>query len=272
MATIIKALGVLISAILVWHYSTRRFIDKYNSVIIFGRKGCGKTATLQKLAYKYRNDFKGGIYSNADLVGVHRINGRDVGIRDFPEDSLLLLDEIGIIFPSRDFKNFGLERIEWFKLQRHSKVKMICVSQSWEDTDKAVRILFDKLYLSKKYFRVLTVSKEVIKIMDIANSNVEGEGASAGGKIVDTFKYGFGRIYTWLPHWILLFNSFEVNKKEIIRSKYIEANEMQEDLLTFGGYVKYRVLTLARFVLARVKTALTKTAHSVRGIFGRSDE
>lgn len=235
-----------------WDLSTRRFIDKYDSECLFGRKGCGKTSTLQMLRYKYKDDFS-HFYSNTDLVGCIKIDGKLIGEGwDFPEDSLFLCDEIGILFPSRDFKNFGLKRIEWFKLQRHHKVKVICCSQSYEDMDKAIRLLFDRLYISKKYLRVLTISKEIVKIMDISNNTFSDDQINVGGQIIDTYKYGHRRYYTWIPHWILLFDSFATSKTG--RTFVQEGDKLPEDadLFTFKGYVKHEFRALGALILRRV--------------------
>ena len=61
-----------IGALLIWDKTTRKFIDKYNSVCMFGKKGVGKTSTLQKLVYMNRNKFD-YIFSNIDLVGAIKI-------------------------------------------------------------------------------------------------------------------------------------------------------------------------------------------------------
>ena len=49
---------------------------------------------------------------------------RDIGFKQIPPNSVLLVDEVGMIWDNRQFKNFKPEVRDWFKLQRHYRVKV----------------------------------------------------------------------------------------------------------------------------------------------------
>lgn len=255
---IIYILTIGIGAFLIWDKTTRKYIDKYNSVCMFGKKGVGKTSTLQKLVYMNRNKFD-YIFSNIDLVGAIKIDGKKIGKEQFPPNSLVLIDEIGILFPSRDFKNFGLDRIEWFKKQRHNKVKLISCSQSYNDTDRQLRDLYDELWLLKKHFRVLTVAKQIMIDEDIANGYADENGSiQSGGTIVKKYSFGFKRIYVWLPHWIKLFDSFEMHYMP--KLKWDKVN-IEPELL--------KKMTFKWYVMDIIKRSAYSLSHSVKNAISR---
>ena len=87
---------------------TRRYINPYRLYLVFGKKGSGKSTYLVKLALRYVK--KGWtVYNNMtdlNIPGVRIFNIDDLG--DFVpcSDSVLLLDEVGMVWDARNFKNF----------------------------------------------------------------------------------------------------------------------------------------------------------------------
>lgn len=147
--------------------------------IFFGSPGCGKTTlgvrTLVKFKKKRKPPFK-YMYANFDQQLVPSINLTGLGSWTLPFDSYLFIDEAGIEFNNRNFKNFPSELLRWFKLHRHYGIRCIdVISQSWEDMDIVVRRLADELWYVKKLgpftlcrriFKDVRVDKEKHQIVD----------------------------------------------------------------------------------------------------------
>lgn len=182
----------------------------------FGKKGCGKSTTATKLCWQHiKKGWK--VYSNFDIPYARKINVDDIGVFQFPENSLLLIDEAGLCFDSRDFKNFKKSWLYFFKMQRHYKVKVILWSQTF-DVDKKLRDLCDYMYLSVNKFGFLTYSKRIYKTIKIIEANEMSESRIADSlKVESLFWFWCGsRQITFLPKWVKHFNSFDCEEFDAI--------------------------------------------------------
>lgn len=191
-------------------YYLIKFSNPYQLTILIGRKGSGKTTLLTKFAMQYKK--KGWVvYSNFPIPGTFLYNPADIGRLQFPENSLVLCDEIGLVFNNRSFKTFPKEAISWFKLQRHYKVRFIACSQA-DDYDKSIRNLVDSIYIISNICNVLSTARKVLRTVSIVSA-ADGGGES---KIVEdlnftpfyTIPFG-GCIFTWIPAWSKYFNSYD---------------------------------------------------------------
>ena len=118
---------LLVALPLVWNLATRKYLNPYKLYLVFGKKGSGKSTYLVKLAAQRMKRKNNGwkVYTNMDelcIPGVRHFDIQHLG--DFvPEaDSLLLLDEVGMIWDNRDYKVFKPQVRDFFKLQRHYHV------------------------------------------------------------------------------------------------------------------------------------------------------
>ena len=107
----------------------RKVIKEYNNpfklIMIIGKKGTGKTTDICKYSMKYRD--KGWtVYCTENIPGTYLVDPDDIGYYEMDKHSVLFIDEIGIIWHSRDFKKFAKEVREWFKLQRHRHLTVYC--------------------------------------------------------------------------------------------------------------------------------------------------
>lgn len=144
--------------------------------MIFGKKGSGKSSYLIKLAYKYQKK-RFHVYTNMmDCVipGVRLINIQHVGDFVPEENSLLLLDEVGMIWDSRDFKNFKTPVRDFFKLQRHYKVICYLASQTF-DVDKKLRDLTDGMMLCTNLMTVFSLGRTITKRIVLTKATADGE-------------------------------------------------------------------------------------------------
>ena len=201
---------------------TNKFYNPYTLTLIYGKKGCGKSTIAQKYIYQH---YKRGwhIYYNQGDSRFARgtaIDASKLWEVDYAPHSLLIIDEVNLLWDNRQFKSFPKELNEWFRLQRHKKIKVILFSQT-ADADKKIRDLTDRVYLCKRYFEVLICcvpyTKEIIYREPQFAGDVSG--------FIDHYKklsFGpFGCFFCWLPRWVRYHDSFadlsnreEANKNE----------------------------------------------------------
>lgn len=181
----------------------------------FGIPGSGKTTFAAWLS-KRRLKRKGTVHSNVNIKGTYKLEKSDIGKYDISK-TLMILDESGIEFNNRDYKNqkeaLTKEQIAWFKLHRHYKVDIAVFSQSHLDTDVTLRRLSSRYYLLKKSIIPFFISrKEIVKFLTIEKENHQ---------LIDGYKFRwlFGRRLIFAPSMWKMFNSYEapeLPKKEWI--------------------------------------------------------
>lgn len=221
--------AVILVVVALFHFLTRKYISPYTLTFIFAKKGQGKSTLLTKTALQH---LAAGwtVYSTDPIPGCYYVPVKDVCYYEFEPHSLLIIDEIGMIWDSRGFKNFPPEIRDWFKLQRHRKVKVVCASQSF-DVDKKIRDLADDMFLLQKKFRVFSYGKRILKMLDIVEANGSKDSES---RIVDQLKFDSllwfwlgSRKLTFIPRWAPYFNTFAAPP---LKKKAWECEPMPEKL------------------------------------------
>ena len=116
--------------------------------IYFGLPGAGKTTIAAHNASKcLKSGMK--VYSNVPIAGTIHYCADDLGVYSLT-DGRVILDEAGIEFNNRDFKNFKKSALSFFKLHRHYGLSIDVFSQGWDDMDKKIRTLAQRYYLVKR--------------------------------------------------------------------------------------------------------------------------
>lgn len=154
---------------------------KYDFTLIFGKKGSGKTSFLAKMALKYSKRGITVFCTEEHVENTCYIPLDFVGKFWLPENSLLLIDELSVAYNSRSFKTTSLDVLKYFKYSRHNRVKIIAFTQVFDDSDKQIRMLADKMYLAKN-MGFFAVYRRIRKVIDI-RTNADGV-----GQIVDSFE------------------------------------------------------------------------------------
>lgn len=192
-----------------------KFRNPYKLIMVFGKKGSGKTTLITKLARKY---LKRGIevYSTIDVPGCRTFDVSLVGKCNFPEYSVVFIDEVGMIWDNRQYKSFSNDVRDWFKLQRHNKVTVYLFSQTF-DVDIKLRNLTDYMYLVQNHFGVLSIARKIMRGIVIVNPDGQSEARIADSLEFEPFILSlFGLkswIITWVPAWVKYFDSFDLPEK-----------------------------------------------------------
>lgn len=116
--------------------------------LFFGLPGCGKTTLMTKRCIeavrskKYEN-----VYCNVrvSVNGVTYIDNDCIGRYDL-RNAKILIDEATLFADSRDFKNFGKDRLTYFLEHRHFNVDIELFTQQWDGVDRKIRVITDRVY------------------------------------------------------------------------------------------------------------------------------
>ncbi len=157
------------------------------------------------------------------MPGIRHFDIQHLG--DFvPEaHSLLLLDEVGMIWDNRDYKTFKPCVRDFFKLQRHYHVKVYMASQTF-DVDKKLRDLCDGMYLHSNLARVFTLGKRITRKVVITESTSEAESRiSEDLKICPFWEWTL----TYIPRWAKFFDSHAIPERPVLEYR-LDASSVLE--------------------------------------------
>ena len=208
MTTVLIILFFVALFLAVFHFLTRKYLNPYKLTMVFGKKGSGKSTLLTKLALQYQS--KGiPVYCTEDIPGCYLISPDQIGYVELQENSVLLVDEVGMIWDNRHFKDFKPEVRDWFKLQRHRRIRVYLFSQTF-DIDKKIRDLTDEMYLIEKKFRVFSYAKRILKRTVLNKSTAESPSKLDEDLVFDSlllFWCGSRRL-TFIPKYSKYYDSF----------------------------------------------------------------
>lgn len=192
---------------------TRKFRNPYQLIMCFGKKGSGKSTYLCKIALQYlENGWK--VFSTEGTPGTFKLEPSDIGKVKIPPDSVVLIDEVGLVWNNRDFKKFDKDVLTWFKLQRHERVKVIVFSQAF-DIDKKLRDLTDYMYLFRCYGNLVSVGRRISKRIvlqdafgDCASTIADNLCFDSPISLIPPFINKGAMQVTWIPKYAKYFDSY----------------------------------------------------------------
>ena len=117
--------------------------------IYFGVPGSGKTTFA---AWLVKKDLKRGgkVWSNVPITGAYQLNPvEDIG-KHMIYDGRIIIDEAGIEYNNRDWKDFSKNSLYFYKYHRHYETAIDVFSQGYNDADKKIRDLAQRLYVVRK--------------------------------------------------------------------------------------------------------------------------
>lgn len=235
----------------IYDLATRKYVNPYKLIMIFGKKGSGKTTTLTKIAIT--NIRKGRkVYSTVRIPGTYFFRVEQIGRFTFEPESIVLIDEVGMVWDNRDYGSFKPEVRDFFKLQRQYKLTVYLFSQAF-DIDKKLRDLTDEMYLLTNVARVFSVQRRILKHIAISNASNNSSGTSS---LVDDYRYDFilgGIKVVFIPRWTSFFKSYDPTKLAYINGTYCDLNEVQT-----------RYISTKNWIVDRIKIAFLKLFYDAR--------
>lgn len=236
-----KIILVVLLILFVWLvYMIKKFQNPYKLTMVFGKKGAGKTTLLTKFAIKYMKlGYK--VFSNVEIFGCYKFNPEEFGFVQFPPNSVILIDEVSLIWDNRNFKAFKPEVARYLRLMRHYKNIVFMFSQNF-DVDKKIRDLCDQMYLASNLFGFISVARKIKKTPTLHQPDSDSSGfRSSEGFITEdyTFYPPTEWIWTYIPRYIKFFNSFEIDPmRSVNRIRYRFINEPYLYKLTHYEFYK----------------------------------
>lgn len=207
----------LLGSFIVWDISTRKYINPYKLHFFIGKKGSGKSTVLTKIALQSMKKGK-TVFSTEPIPGTYVLNPEDIGFYEFPPGSVILIDEVSLVWPNRDWKKLKNEVVEWFRLQRHRKLTVYLFSQTF-DADIKIRDQSDSLWLVSKKARVFSMARRIEKNITIRQGTAEAPSTLAEDyQFVPLLQANAFKL-TYIPKWSKYFDSFvtpALNTKEFV--------------------------------------------------------
>lgn len=206
-------------------FLTRKYVNPYKLIYIFGKKGSGKSTLLQKLTYRYLR--KGWtVYSTEVQKSYRSDNGREEETRLLEENSPLkeaiskrkkknrklgnsgLSEQVNFLDPPKIFDYHFPEKtcilidevsLIWdnrdFKKMDKRVVEWFRYQRHHKcrvymfsqnfDCDAKLRQLADDMYLVEKYFRVFVVAKHIVRKPVVVHPGPESPARIDDDMIVD---------------------------------------------------------------------------------------
>lgn len=174
---------------------------------VFGKPGSGKTTYLAYLSRKLRRKHP-VIYSTEEIKGTILIKPEQIGYFKPEPGSVFLIDEIGTIFNSRDFKKFSAQVRDFFALHRHYDCDIYWVSQT-VDVDKSIRNRTSCIYqLRKGWFGFSSIERIYydLTVDEVSHDLVEGYFLQKPLVKFFGFLFGVNRLF-FRPLYYRLFDS-----------------------------------------------------------------
>lgn len=151
---------------------------------VFGLPGSGKSLILSYMAYRathgksinfhgfHVSNFKyARVYTNFPCEGAYKLDFDTLGNVKY-EHCLMLCDEIQLFADSRNFKTFGDNLKYFFSMHRHDHIDFVYASQSFDNVDKRIRSLTDRLYYVDPWlFNTIRV-REILSFFDVSRGSI----------------------------------------------------------------------------------------------------
>lgn len=190
-------------------YINRYCHNPYTLHLVVGSKGSGKSLYMSKVADEWLKNHRGEVFSN---MGIGNELKEKYWLETYPPDSLILIDEIGVIHPDRGFKTFPFECAEWYKMSRKRRLTIVVSSQTM-DVDKKIRMLCDKIFVCRKisFFCMMTPYRAAITMV---------ENEDKGHDLVNDLKRSGGRVFYSIPKTALITEKLGYETEQIISGSH----------------------------------------------------
>lgn len=216
MVGLLVFLLIFFALVMVLMLYSRKYANPYKLIMLFGKKGSGKTTLITKLAWKFCNQGK-EVFVEAPLSfeheNLHFYDPHEIGIKVFPPDSVTFIDEVGILYDNRKFKTLPDHVRNYFKYQRHYRNTVYMFSQDF-DVDVKIRKLTDYMFLVNCHMNIFSVARRIKRTITIVQASAESESRIADNlEFVPLWMQLFGVnacMFTFIPKWVNKFNSYVI--------------------------------------------------------------
>lgn len=198
---------------------TRRFRNSYKLIFIFGKKGAGKSTLMVKEMLKHAK--KGWtIYTDmqdCNVPGIRIISALDLAKFAPEPHSCLFLEEVGITYDNRKYKEFGDGVRDFWKFLRKYKCKAYMNSQSY-DIDKKIRDVVDGMILQNSIADVISISRPIRRSVTLTEPSADSE-----SRIADRLSFApiWDWKFMWMPRYHKYFDSFSAPPRDPIPFRQI---------------------------------------------------
>lgn len=108
------------------------------------RAALGKNINSRSLVFQTQNKYD-KVYTNFPCPGCYSFKYDELGEKDFSQ-CLIVIDEIMLLSDSRDFKSFSSSLKFFYSQHRKFNLDLIYASQCYDDVDKKIRGITERLY------------------------------------------------------------------------------------------------------------------------------
>lgn len=204
----------IFSVFLIFSLLSKKYSNPNTLTFLFGKKGSGKSTYMVKLMIR---DLRRGwtVYTNMQDVNIPSVRIFDAQhLKNCRPDehSAVYIDEVGLIWDNRGFKDFDRGYTEFFKLQRKYKCKLVINSQAW-DVDKKIRDLTDSMALQTNLGNIIGITRPIKRSITLTEPSAEKD-----SRIADRLKFAsiLDWKITWLPRYFRYFDSYAAPHRELV--------------------------------------------------------
>lgn len=215
----LKTIGLIFAALFAFVLYTRKYANPYKLIFIFGKKGAGKSTLMVKEMLRHA---KRGwtIYTDMEdciVPGVRIIKALDLATFAPAPRSVLFLEEVGITYDNRKYKDFNDGVRDFWKFLRKYKCKAYMNSQSY-DIDKKIRDVVDSMILQTSVLDCISISRPIRRTVTLTEPSADSE-----SRIADRLSFAplWDWKFMWMPNYHKYFDSFSAPPRDPIPYRQI---------------------------------------------------